>query len=298
MKKANFLLKLQNNYLTKKKITKSHDFQVLRAYLPKIFPPKCSIEVFWKILESNKNQFVNDSYTVVDLPKHTQDIQWLTYYIDRLINLTVHGYDNTKVSRENIKAFIETDPEFIVERNRYEEDIVSLLIQKLMTERKFGFANDDIMNLKMNFTVNTDEIFRQEITTQATKIGIGSISIETGLEKNADLWREQTMETEFINRYIRPIVSQRENVNGKNFVEILSKVSAMRNEWIALRENEYYQKHKAVIDFLDLATYDMKLKPREIQLRKRTFDDKYSQITAPLFDKLMQKNVNLGHEQI
>lgn len=298
MKKANFLLKLQNNYLTKKKVAKSHDFQVLRVYLPKIFPPKCSIEVFWKILESDKNQFINDLYTAVDLPKHTQDIQWLTHYIDRLINLTVHGYDNTKVSRENIKAFIETDPEFIAERNRYEEDIVCLIIQKLMAERKFGFANDDIMNLKMNFTVNTDEVFRQEITTQATKIGIGSISIETGLEKNADLWREKTMETEFINRYIRPIVSQRENVNGKNFVEILSKVSAMRNEWIALRENEYYKKHKAVIDFLDLATYDMKLKPREIQLRKRTFDDKYSQITAPLFDKLMQKNVNLGHEQI
>ncbi len=298
MKKANFLLKLQNNYLTKKKVAKSHDFQVLRVYLPKIFPPKCSIEVFWKILESDKNQFINDLYTAVDLPKHTQDTRWLTDYIDHLINLTVHGYDNTKVSRENIKAFIETDPEFIAERNRYEEDIVCLIIQKLMAERKFGFANDDMMNLKMNFTVNTDEVFRQEITTQATKIGIGSISIETGLEKNADLWREKTMETEFINRYIRPIVSQRENVNGRNFVEILSKVSAMRNEWIALRENEYYQKHKAVIDFLDSATYDMKLKPREIQLRKRTFDDKYSQITAPLFDKLMQKNVNLGHEQI
>ncbi len=289
MKKANFLLKLQNNYLTKKKVAKSHDFQVLRVYLPKIFPPKCSIEVFWKILESDKNQFVNDLYTAVDLPKHTQDTRWLTDYIDHLINLTVHGYDNTKVSRENIKAFIETDPEFIAERNRYEEDIVCLIIQKLMAERKFGFANDDMMNLKMNFTVNTDEVFRQEITTQATKIGIGSISIETGLEKNADLWREKTMETEFINRYIRPIVSQRQNVNGKNFVEILSKVSAMRNEWIALRENEYYKKHKAVIDFLDSATYDMKLKPREIQLRKRTFDDKYSQITAPLFDKLMQK---------
>ena len=93
--------------------------------------------------------------------------------------------------------------------------------------------------------------------------GFDRNTIETNLEKNADIWRKPTMRQAFENVCNLEIFVHDFPQDDLRQKEFYRKKHAYRKLWLKYREYEYYQKHKQFIDNLGMATDSMKLSNQE-----------------------------------
>ena len=285
----NKLSKLIDNFkqkhLSEQTVRMLKDYEFLRAYLPKVFPDEESIEILSLIQPSAENKDIK-SYTEDFLPLHSQDTEWMAKYINKSIkNDMKNGADLPKVKFDNIQSFVEVDPEFKDERDRYERDLTFVEIENLLIDRKTDDQSDyKAMQDRVNKSFHVEETFRHEILRKLTNFGLDSHNIETTLETYAEIWRSEAMDKTYINRFIRPLVLAKNHIPAHQYVEILDKISALRPEWKNLREKHYYDKHERIIDELGLATENMKMSKEESYARYNAWQDKYQDTIFPVWN--------------
>ena len=121
-----------------------------------------------------------------------------------------------------------------------------------------------------------------EVIDNMIKFGIDQYSIEASLEKNANLWREQAMDLEFMNQFLRPLKPNKKTTSFEQYANIVNQVISKRNDWMALREYKYYQNHKFIIDQLNLATPNMKMETDEAISKNTALYNQYQAIIEPI----------------
>lgn len=266
---------IHDKQLLKKQIQFSDDIRYLREHLDEIFPSKNSVEIFYKLFKSQKQQGDSNIYCTVNLPKHINHEDWMIEYIKRLVK--------NKVKQTSIEYFIKSDAKYIDKRNKYEEDVSTAEIKDYVNTHDFNDSFKDLSNLQFDYPANIDILTRQEITSNLTQLDINQHSIDAALEKNTNLWLEPTMKIEFYNRFIRPLERHYFDITSNVFKDVKDKVIASYDGWKAVRTFEYGQRYGKIINEHGTATQDMKIKPSEAMLRSRAWYNNYQQIIKPVY---------------
>jgi len=262
MKLSKFIINFNENFFHKQANAEPCDYKILRAYLPQVFPSRSVIENGLNNSLTPTTNFDNQ-FSLDNLSHHTRDNQWLSAYLEHIIKSSPKV--SNKVNPTNIAAFVKLDTQFNAERNRFEEDVVAIEIKKLM-QRCFDkkLNSTDVVANNISDSNYVDEIFRLEIGAQMQKQGIAAHSIEASLEKNAHLWREQTAEASFTNRYIRPLVKDPRYTSIEQSLQAVHQILSLRHDWLIMHEYDYYRRHRGIIDELGLATDNMQMSLQEI----------------------------------
>lgn len=274
------------------------EYELLNQFLPEIFP---SQEVVSKILE-NFNLEGYNNYLSYELPYHTRDNQWLVAYVKRVLQ----DAEAPKIKTPVIREYVETAIPFDVYRNDYEQSLVKGQILYML----YHYMPNAIMDpkysaQKINHSHNYDKLFRAGVVSSLKCLGMDQHAAEVGVEQNADLWRNITMEETFRNRYY-----------GLNTIPSVYGDYEKRHNWLRLREYQYYCAHQDIIDELGTATPSMKMSPSEAweifsdpsyhtyhingKFKKRRFDAIKREIKQEkrLQKKLQKHHQNTGLEEL
>ena len=314
MKLSKILNVFKKDNLASDKTKLKQDFNILREYLAELFPTKETLGFDNELI--NYFQGINNEFVVEAkydekfsknkstnlLPFHTRDNQWLTEFFFDIVKTQIKWekkfYKNRSAycpSFSSVKAFVETDPSFALARNSFEVDLTRAQLE-YMIESKYpnDFLvkdHDEYGNLDNNvyyhptlsrIRPDTDKTFRNGVVNAMTSIGINSHSIEVGLEQYSNLWRKETMQDAFYNRY-----------DANEILNISKKHPNYDYEgvWFRLREYQYYQKHKAIIDELGLATPNMKIN----QLEAKRLDKDVALFEAHFPSAIKAEAKNIGN---
>lgn len=218
----------------------ANDFYILEQHLPYIFPREREVAPLLKRIKKGNQD--HDALAVESLPFHTRDYMWMTEYVTHMMDELA---PTKKVDPYNIKMFVRLSPKYDVTVYRFEQDMVKAqILLTLFSARQSGMVE----------TKNYDRVFRTAVVNELAHYGLDRHAAEIGLELNAKLWREQTMLQAFNNQYYRH--------PGFNN----NQTRPMHQEtWARLREYQYYQEHKDVIDQLGTATENMKIPHEQAQ---------------------------------
>ena len=269
--------------IKEKHLKKINETEILRSYLEKIIPDQESTEIFLRVLK-NQNKDTYDFFSVLNIPYHTRDNEWLAHYIARYIRSDYKKPENKRISLKTIEKFVQNDDVFKNKREQYENDVIRAEIKALIEECSPLTENPTKTQIKINRSLDSDETFREEIIRRGINYGIPPYAIEMSLEKNANLWRQQMMRVAHYNQFLRPLSNLQSNVPADECNEIFNEIALKRQDWINLRENEYYKNHQRIIDYLGLATPNMTADREKILKQTRAWVHEYNQITKPLFD--------------
>lgn len=198
---------------------------------------------------------------------------------DKVVVLVDQSKD-TQIKMAHIQRFVETDLFFAQARNAYEEDLVRAQIQFMMHSKT---PNGILLSRKYDPVTNTstispdydpflarqqrnaDKLFRQGVISAMHQLGVSRRSTEYALEKYADLWLEETMTDAFYNKY-KLVPHRKETFNDEiSWYSINIQRENVKDAWLSLRKNKYYQEHKEIIDELGLATPNMKMSEEDLQ---------------------------------
>ena len=284
-KLSKFILDIRDAHLAEGMVRTLRDFEKLRTILPQVFPASNDVEELLTILQPTPEQKKEKDYDEDNLPLHTRDDKWMAEYMSRALKASPLFVEDPKVKFKNIKYFIQVDPEYQAERNRYEQDVIRTEIKDLMLESNTINYNGSMKN-NIKKSINADDMFYNELLNKLLAFGMNPHSIEVGLEKNAHLWRDEMMETAFINKYLRPLVKNKDALPAKDYINILDIITEQRQDWTAIREYNYYQKHKRVIDELGTATENMKIPAHQAFIKEMAWKTNYREIIEPLMHKI------------
>ena len=242
------------------------DFETLEGYLPTIFPEDTDWGIILEVLEVLDRKDT-ERQNADFLPFHTRDEKWLAKYVYSTVK---EAEPETAVKFANVKKFVATSRDFDAFRRRYEENLTREQIKFIYNDYVFSGENAYFRHLDDQKN-NLDKAFRNEVVKTLTYMGVDEHSVEIGLEKNADLWRERTMLQSFNNRFYP---ENREDKNDKSlWRNNPHNMREHRDAWLRLRECMYYQEHKDIIDELGLATKNMRMSDHEcINLSSRVID--------------------------
>ncbi len=248
----------------KKTVKMRADFLALNQILPSVFPtnPKTwHNEVFFELDEVNKALLIRDN-----LPHHTRDNAWLARYMQHIL---ADYHNNQDVDLRNAEMFVSTSLDFDKYRCQYEQSLIKTRIQELWDgSRSEAPIPVSYAAGRFDHDVNYDKIFRQTVLNDMTNLGIDQHSVEVGLETNAKLWREGAMHHTFKNRYYP-------NATEMSIGDFLRR-GKHEDAWVKLREYQYYQEHKAVIDEVGCATNAMLITPYQVGVLTQ-INEKYHQ---------------------
>ena len=226
--------------------------------------------------------------------------RYLSYQNDSRIKKSVELFDRTqhvKISLNHIQKFIESDPEFNAMLNAYKADLVRAQIKFMMNSRRpnglllcpqFSKAKNDYVIKPVYHPVftrqerNTDYKFRHGVIWAMEKLGIDPHTAEVALEKNAALWREQTMTDAYYNEYELVPSHTKKNLDVVTWCKIHDEREKNKAAWLRQREYQYYQDYKSIIDELNLATPNMKMNETElnqIDCQIANWDHEYQMVT-------------------
>ena len=241
--------------------TLAHDAQFMRQCLPLMFPNKAET---WTYVASHdyqdQAQQPQNVYTREYLPFHTRDNNWLAHYVVAVVKDNLNGQ---VVDLKAAQEYVQHAANFKHARNTYEQDLVTALVNCILHHSvPNALMQKEEVPYAAQSRPNYDIAFRAGVVDIMHRVGLPKHAVEVALEKNAHLWRKQTMKRAFDNLYYphlhmaalsdTPHWDQAREIKQKHF-----------NVWLQYRENEYYQSHKDVIDELDLATENMKISPSQ-----------------------------------
>lgn len=234
----------------------------------------------------------NDSRNLIF---HIRDDAWLATHLQTYIQrFTCPELENLgTLSLETIQKFVATSPVFNAKRCEFEQHIIKSYISECLDCRCDDFYSRSIEKILETGSANYDKLFRSRVINAMNFLGVDRFKTEEGLEINAGLWRQKVMGLTFANRYpnLKVTYSQgrtfqiphedvvdtksayHKYVNHRNVKEsyllpredLQDSSRAIYDNWMCLREYEYYQEHKRVIDQLGTATKNMKTSPKTIK---------------------------------
>ncbi|MBR4419137.1 MAG: hypothetical protein IKT33_03980 [Clostridia bacterium] len=267
------LTKLSENFyqmgLTK---AEKADFQVLDSFLEGFFPNIDMIEKSLKTFCDNDIRKVlrlrvqkNKEYNIENMMLLSHHDKWLAgyfqFYIMNNFNAVfsqIAQKDLIKNSTANVvKKYVQKSPKFKVKRNEFEQNVVMAYIQNWAAN---NFATDFYCKQEqkwaMSYSVNFDKEFRNKVKMAMHFLNISAESIEAGIERTARYWRKDAMKLAFQNYYRK---SFREEFD---FNTTDAKKKKYMNQWLALRQREYFDEHKTSIKKYGRPTKAMLMKQK------------------------------------
>ncbi|MBQ3494365.1 MAG: hypothetical protein IJA69_03020, partial [Clostridia bacterium] len=156
---------------------------------------------------------------------------------------------------KNIKKYVETSKNFEQARHNYELEIVEWLILYMLNGGEGWLIPDGYDELFLLVDPNVDILFRAGIVKTLLAIGMDEEVVEEGIEKNAKLWRKQYMLKAFAHKY-EPFLY------GNGQIEPADQNH--KQNWLKLREYEYYYSHKESVDSYGELTEAMKMSKEQM----------------------------------
>lgn len=299
MKLRNLLDVFQPKDLASDQATLQRDFGILRSYLGIMFPFDVDINVFMTNFKKNQKE-TNHPFVDEFLPFHTHDQEWLAKYLYKLVkdmfkkdkkffqhiflsennekkSNKFYWHKQPVIKYEVVRKFVETN-EFCAARDIYEEDFTRALIDYTINNAYPQISQQE---------ENIDEIFRQKIISKAQEIGINPRCAISSLEKNTDLWLQETMTDAFYNRYtLIPFIEKR-MTDRFHWDQILNQRENFKEIWLQKQLYQYYQYHKITREKLGLAIPKMKISENNLKIINEQiagFEDEYQNFTGKQFN--------------
>lgn len=187
------------------------------------------------------------------LPCHLRDTNWMS----QLLSKELYAEKYVHVSPAVIKLFMDTSAEFAKLRHDYELRIVQWQINYITHDGENWLLPEGFDDLSGLTSPDVDKMIRGGVVKTLRAIGMDGEVIEEGLEKYADLWREDAMLRSCRNLF-NPFLSSIKNWSDREPIS-----DSHKKNWLADREYAYYQEHKASVDKYGTPTDAMKMTPAE-----------------------------------
>ncbi len=188
---------------------------------------------------------------------HLRDL-WLADLLKNDSNLE-------NISYEEILNFI-SSPYFQNARHDYELKTVTWQINYMITGGDGWLVPKKYDDDFFIFEDDCDLGFREAVILTLTSIGMNQEVIEEGLELNRDIWLKSYMIRAFHNQ----------NNLKFTFVENMEECSEeYEKAWLNLREYEYYQRNKAMVDKYGKKSLAMQMNDAEVQNLKEFVQNEY-----------------------
>lgn len=169
-----------------------------------------------------------------NLPCHLRDNEWMSRLLKNKLL-----FENINIHSREIKKFIDKSKDFEILRHDYELEIVRWQISWMRNGGGNWIAPKEFDGEELDFCYEPDKMFRGGVLQTLTAIGMDKEVIEEGLEKFADMWRDFYIDLSFMNYY-----------SGISYLGQPKKPAdeQHRQNWIKLRNYEYYIEHKDSVD--------------------------------------------------
>lgn len=165
------------------------------------------------------------------------------------------------ISYKKVLKFIKTSDFFNKKRHDYEQEIVKWQINYMKNDGENWICDPEYGGDFFIFNPFCDLGFRKGVVDTLSAIGMDLEVIEEGIEKNANLWREQYMKKAFRNEF-EPIFDILDRENFKNLPPLEKE---HQENWLKIRKYEYYKRHKNSVDKYGIIEPEMKLTKEEVQ---------------------------------
>lgn len=184
-----------------------------------------------------------------NLPCHLRDNSWLSKLFHQ--DLAKKGIN---IPTYAIKRFMDTSPLFETLRHNYELEIVKWQIDYMRHGGDGWLMPAGFDEFSLLFSNQVDVMFRGGVVKTLSAIGMNREVIEEGIELNADLWRDRYMNLSFSHEF-EPVVFL------KGSPEKASE--EFRQNWLTLRNYNYYNNHKRVVDLYGTKANGMDMSEEE-----------------------------------
>lgn len=206
------------------------------------------------------------------LPCNIENIDWLASLIHKEL------YEKGKnIPKDDICRYICTSGEFVKNSHEYELEIIKWQINFMLNDGSGWVLADGYDDMMMLFDPNCDIGFRESVIKTLSAIGLSKRIIEQGLEQNSDLWRDFVMSRAFENTY---------NPTAYVFNLYEDKLSPAdekhKQNWLKMRNYEYYQRHKQSVDSFGNPTEDMNLSYVDYATLKVELDQQHADRQAQI----------------
>jgi len=230
---------------------------------------------------SDYSRMQNKAYSQYFLQLHIQDEDWLANYV-RIRAYFVPEIMNSdlKFSLTTVLKYVKNSAKFQQRCAEYEQAMTKAYIQVHQTDDKdFYYSEEKIKQERSHVFYNY--LFRENVVKAMTSLGLDKRNVEISLEKNRAMWIVKARRKTFD----RLIASEKVNdLKGKTLsmhnLAVMKKLQENENEmfytWNTICESDYYQENKKVIDQLNLATPEMKIKGA----KKKEFNQKLFNLSS------------------
>lgn len=185
-----------------------------------------------------------------NLPCNLRNDKWLATMLQRQQNLEHLNY-------YDILGFVRSSEVFKKARHDYELEIVRWQIEWIRNGGEGWISSERYGGDAVFFTNVCDYGFRYGVLNTLLAIGMDQEVIEEGLEKYANLWRDNYMRIAFHNEYEPVFYLADPNAH-------LEPVSVdHKTAWLKYRKYEYYQDYKRVVDKYGTPDEDMLISQQE-----------------------------------
>lgn len=182
-----------------------------------------------------------------NLPCHLRDNRWLA----RMIQIK---YNLSHINISDILEFIKTSELFNELRHNYELEIVRWQIDWMKRGGDNWKVDKSLGGDEWLWTPFCDIAFRKGIVDTLSSIGMNSDVIEEGIEKNANMWRDEYMSFAFDREFNKEIL----------FYDMESAEKEHKENWLKMRRFEYYHQHKKSVDNYGVVLPEMVMTDEEV----------------------------------
>ena len=195
--------------------------------------------------KSNELRFWN-------LPCHLRDNAWMSSLLHKVL------LDNKGVyiPQPTIKMFMDKSDKFNELRHNYELEIVRWQIDWMRNDGEGWLIPKGYDDFSIMVSPDAVEIFRGGVVRTLTAIGMDSDVVEEGIEKNADMFREQYIQAGFRNEF-EPVLYDHGSPAPVD--------EEHKQNWLKAKRYEYYCKHKQSVDKYGKPHPDMLISSEEIK---------------------------------
>lgn len=216
------------------------------------------------------------------LPCNIENNDWLASLIHKEL------YEKGKnIPEDGIYRYICTSNEFAKKAHEYELEIIKWQINFMINDGSGWLLADGYDDMMMLFDPNCDIGFRESVIKTLSAIGLSKRIIEQGLEQNSDLWRDFVMSRAFENSY-NP-TAYVFNLYEDNLAPADEK---HKQNWLKMRNYEYYQRHKQSVDLFGNPTEDMNLSYVDYATLKVELDQQHADRQAQIDEYREQLSIS------
>ena len=280
-------MKLKQLFFNKTKLSKEDEkkFAVLDHYVDCVFDVNENeiAKNLRKVNLADKDRDQVNRYAryahldAYDLQFHTRDNEWLTIYARHVINYVIDARARLNIqpledsgmknfTMADIEKYVTLSPKFDQVRTQFEQKMTKACIDMHKNGHQDFLSDANKLNEDRQ-SAGYDILFRERVVEAMTALGVAEKSVNVALELNRDAWLPFARHQAFENAKEKDFTARESQILEKDSPLDLSLLNYIEKQlfasWNALRDRQYYQVHKDVIDELNLATPNMKINTKK-----------------------------------